>query len=54
MIPIYKQLFVIVIPMKVMQPQSLFVCLFVFFLSGFSFTNIDEPLDCRGRGGAFL
>ena len=25
-----------------------------FFLSGFSFTNIHESLDCRGRGRAFL
>ena len=27
---------------------------FFFFLSGFSFTNIHESLDCRGRGRAFL
>ena len=26
----------------------------VFFLSGFSFTNIHESQDCRGRGRAFL
>ena len=25
-----------------------------FFLSGFSFPNIHEPQDCRGRGRAFL
>ena len=25
-----------------------------FFLSGFSFTNIHESQDCRGRGRAFL
>ena len=27
---------------------------FFFFLSGFSFTNIHESQDCRGRGRAFL
>ena len=27
---------------------------FFFFLSGFSFTNIHESLDCKGRGRAFL
>ena len=27
---------------------------FFFFLSGFSFTNIHESQDCRGRGSAFL
>ena len=25
-----------------------------FFLSGFSFTNIHESQDCKGRGRAFL
>ena len=25
-----------------------------FFLSGFSFTNIHESQDCRGKGRAFL
>ena len=25
-----------------------------FFLSGFSFTNIHESQDCRGRGRVFL
>ena len=29
----------------------LFVCLFVFFLSGFSFTSIHDSQDSRGRGG---
>ena len=47
MIPIYKQLFVIFIPMKVMQPVF-------FLLSGFSFKNIHESLDCRGRKRACL
>ena len=27
---------------------------FFFFLSGFSFMNIHESQDCRGRGRAFL
>ena len=27
---------------------------YFFFLSGFSFTNIHESQDCRGRGRAFL
>ena len=27
---------------------------FFFFLSRFSFTNIHESQDCRGRGKAFL
>ena len=26
----------------------------IFFISGFSFTNIHESQDCRGRGRAFL
>ena len=33
--------------------QSLQAVVF-FFLSGFSFTTIHEPQDCRGRGRAFL
>ena len=28
--------------------------MFLFFLSGFSFTNIHESRDCRGKGRAFL
>ena len=28
--------------------------MFLFFLSGFSFTNIHESQDCRGKGRAFL
>ena len=28
--------------------------MFLFFLSGFSFTNIHELQDCRGKGRAFL
>ena len=27
--------------------------IYIFFLSGFSFTNIHESQDCRGRGRAF-
>ena len=27
---------------------------YLFFLSGFSFTNIHESQGCRGRGRAFL
>ena len=54
MIPIYKQLFVIFIPMKVIQPQSLLLLFFfvvvVSFLSRFPFTNIHESLDCRRKG----
>ena len=30
------------------------VFFFFFFLSGFSFTNIHEPQDCRGRGRHFF
>ena len=28
--------------------------MFLFCLSGFSFTNIPESQDCRGKGRAFL
>ena len=31
-----------------------FTWLIFFFLSGFSFTNIHESQDCRGRGGHFF
>ena len=33
------------------EQRSLF---FFFFLSGFSFANIHESQDCKGRGRAFL
>ena len=35
------------------EQRSLFV-FFVFFLSGFSFANINESQDCRRKGRAFL
>ena len=35
------------------KPPYQTTCSF-FFLSGFSFTNIHESQDCRGRGRAFL
>ena len=33
---------------------STYFFFFFFFLSGFSFTNIHESQDCRGRGGHFF
>ena len=33
---------------------SKFIFDFFFFLSGFSFMNIHESQDCKGRGRAFL
>ena len=51
MIPIYKQLFVIVIPMKVMQPHSFFVCLFVCFLSIWVFFHEhSRTTGLQGKG----
>ena len=52
MIPIYKQLFVIFIPVKVMQPQPfLFVCLFFFYLDFLSrtFTNHWNAREVGGH-----
>ena len=45
MIPIYKQLFVIFIPMKVMQPQSFF-----FYLGFLSRTFTNHWTAGEGRG----
>ena len=55
MIPIYKQLFVIFIPMKVMQRQffvCLFVCLFFFYLGFLSRTFTNHWT--AGEGGGYF